>query len=68
MNRHAIAAKRAAAAAAELAEALAEMAEAAGATPEPSVHAPRRVRKGLVITEVDAAVARAAIRRAGGTR
>lgn len=68
MNRHAIAAKRAAAAAAELAEALAEMAEASGAPPEPSTRGPRRVRKDLIITETDVAVARAAIRRAGGTR
>ena len=68
MNRHAIAAKRAAAAAAELAEALADMAEAAGAPAEAVPRGPRRARRDLQITEVDAAVARAALRRAGGTR
>lgn len=68
MTRQSQALARAAAAAAELSEALAELAEAEGAPKEAANRGPVRLRKGVTITEVDAALARQAIQRAGSRR
>lgn len=68
MTRQAQVLRRAAAAAAELSEALAELAEVDEAPKEPSNRGAIRLRKGITISETDAALARDALKRAGSRR
>lgn len=63
MNRQAQAIRRAAAAAGELAAALEEMAESAGAAPAETP--PRRARPKILITDIDRANAKKALRAKG---